>query len=148
MTDIANKCFTWKSVTTVQDNLTDFYPQLNITVTDLNEYTQCGYSYEGSPGTQDNYFKAVFGSRPHPPKKEQCICGQPIKVQCYVWPKKDMRYENIIVVGNECIDKFGDGFVRGKRVRSVSLDTKIETLICAMDTYMQHIGLVDAFTLS
>ncbi|MCR9066921.1 MAG: hypothetical protein NXI00_23320 [Cytophagales bacterium] len=75
MTDIVNKCFTWKSVTVVQDNLTEFYPQLNIEIIDLNEYTQCGYSYEGYPGTQDNYFKELFGSRPPPPKKENVYVG-------------------------------------------------------------------------
>ena len=113
--DIVSKCFQWKSVTAVQDNLTKWYPQLNVRVDDLNDYIQCGCSHADLPNSQDNYFKLMFGGKPQPPVRLKCICGTRIKEQYYVCPKSAPYYENIIVVGNECIDKFSDESIRGRR---------------------------------
>jgi len=115
MTDIVNKKFKWKSIEVVQDNLDKKYQ--NVQVADLHDYIQCGHSYAYIPDSLDNYFKLMFGNRPQPPVQSNCICGAYIKMQCYVCPKNAPYYENIIVVGNECIDKFSDRIdsIRGRR---------------------------------
>ena len=134
--DIVSKCFQWKSVTAVQDNLIEWYPQLNVQVDDLNDYIQCGCSHADLPNSQDNYFKLMFGGKPQPPVRLKCICGTRIKEQYYVCPKSAPCYENIIVVGNECASiSLAMNLSEVECVKCALPSTAIKALICAMNIY-------------
>ena len=50
-----------------------------------------------------NYYKLRFGHSDFPEKQNKCICGHPIKENCYL--SNDLL-EEVIVIGNYCIKKF------------------------------------------
>jgi hypothetical protein len=107
MTDIANEIFEWKRGV-VQKNLNKQYN--GVTIKDLNNYKKCGRSKKSQP---DDYFKLVFGNAT-PPSATKCICGQDIIELCYICPKDDTSLSKIIIVGNECINKWSDFSIKGR----------------------------------
>ena len=112
----------------------EYYIPMNVTFEALAVYKQCGkgnviplIAFEGftqeehryfanvdDVGDQcvnfaipDVYFKLCFGNALPPPVQAKCLCGQRIKEQCYRCPKNNPTPEQVIVVGNECIGRFG-----------------------------------------
>lgn len=110
--DIVTTKFAWHKPT-VEKNLSDKYP--DVSIDDLNNYMQCGNSHAMLPDSLDPYFKLMFGDAPQPTPVTKCICGHKIQVQCYICPVNDPRVENIIIVGSECIDKWTDRSLKGRR---------------------------------
>ena len=105
--DIVNLKFAWR-VGVVKKNLAAHYP--GVSIDDLNNYMPCG-----SSATKDNLFKLMFGGARKPWQIFECICGQAIQDERYICPIDDQRVEKIIVVGNECISKWADHSIKGRR---------------------------------
>ena len=68
-------------------------------------------------GIRDAAFKSYFGDENEsdiPIHKSHCICNHEIIEQCYLCPEGSRNIDDIIVVGNRCIQKWGyDAAVRG-----------------------------------
>ena len=117
MTDKQNKnCITakyaWRKAIVIE-NLSKNYN--GVSFEDLNNYKPCGRGHAQHPKCVDNYFKLLFADAPPPSPVYQCLCGQNIQEQCYICPIDDTRPENIIIVGNECIDKWTDQSIKGRQ---------------------------------
>jgi len=95
----------------VRRNLNDWYGGIDIS--ELNNYRTCGVKQIG--GRLNDYFKQLFGKAEPPLDVDRCICGHKIQEQSYTCPLDDVRVEPIIIVGNECINKFEDGVMKGRR---------------------------------
>ena len=87
----------------------EYYIPMNITFESLADYMQCRRGYDiGAPvAATTSYFKLCFGNALPPPIPAKCLCGHRIIEQCYICPKNDPTPEQVLVVGNECIEKFG-----------------------------------------
>ena len=84
-----------------------------MTFSDLKNYIRVGKS---NHGRRDAAFKSYFGEYAQIPRPvENCICGHEITEQCYLCPEGSKHIEDVIIVGNRCIHKWGyDPAVRGK----------------------------------
>jgi len=111
MEDVADIKFKWRKCV-VQKNLNKYYGGINIK--ELNNYKECGRKHAGENKT-NNYFKLLFGKEKPPRDFLMCICGQSIQELCYICPKDNVNIEKIITVGNECIDKFAEISIKGRR---------------------------------
>ena len=146
MEDVADIKFEWNKAA-VQRNLDEVYPR--ITIKDLNNYKTCGRKYTDiSYKTHDkpdnrkdktktgpnSYFKLIFGMEKPPLDHHYCICGQYIQEQCYICPRDGVSVGSSIIVGNECVDKFTELSIKGRRCEVCCAIHKIETLIYVMNT--------------
>ena len=95
------------------DRVEESLSALNLTFTDLKHYRRSGSSRHGIP---DPIFKQTFGSDAKLPEiKRVCLCGHSIVEQCYLCPKDSNNPDDIIVLGNHCIKKWGfTPAIRGK----------------------------------
>ena len=90
--------------------------QIGLTFTDLKSYLKIGSS---NLGRRDAVFKSYFGNDAKMPRHvESCLCGHEITEQCYLCPEGSTNIDDILIVGNRCIHKWGyDPAVRGKGVK-------------------------------
>ena len=70
-------------------------------------------------GRTDSVFKSYFGNDAKIPiHQNRCLCGHEITQQCYLCPEGSKNIDDIIAVGNNCINKWGyDPAIRGKGVK-------------------------------
>ena len=89
---------------------------LGLTFSDLKNYIRVGKS---NHGRRDAAFKSYFGEYAKLPRHaENCICGHEITEQCYLCPEGSKSIDDILIVGNICIHKWGyDTAIRGKGVK-------------------------------
>jgi len=59
------------------------------------------YYIGGNSDRHYRYFKLKFPSKPLPTYSENCICGQSIKENCYIYNGKDIK-----ILGSCCIERF------------------------------------------
>ena len=87
--------------------------KIGLTFTDLKGYLKVGSS---NLGRRDSAFKSYFGEYSKlPSRAERCLCGQGITEQCYICPEGSKNIDDVIIVGNRCIHKWGyDSANRGK----------------------------------
>ena len=87
-----------------------------MTFTDLNSYLKVGSS---NFGKADSVFKSYFGNAAKIPiHQNKCLCGHAITQQCYLCPEGSKHVDDIVIVGNQCINKWGyDPAIRGKGVK-------------------------------
>jgi hypothetical protein len=71
----------------------------NLSFDDLKTFKYAG----GDDGCHLNYYKILFGNKQLPMQENECLCGHPIKNNCYIVNEKN---ENLIVLGNCCIKRF------------------------------------------
>ena len=90
----------------VENALTEY----NLTFSDLNNYVRCGRSPAFCK--PDKVFVDRFGDVEPPEHRSVCLCGHFIMEQCYLCPENSKDVNDIIVVGNHCIDTWG--FKRAK----------------------------------
>ena len=77
---------------------------VNLTFSDLKKYKRSGRSKHGKP---DTIFKDIFGSDAKQPDfKSYCMCGHRIVEQCYLCPADSNNPNDILVLGNHCINKW------------------------------------------
>ena len=76
----------------------------------MNNYVRCGRRYAFCK--PDKVFGDKFGDVNPPEHKSSCLCGHAIMEQCYICPENSNNINDIIVVGNHCIDTWG--FKRAK----------------------------------
>ena len=90
--------------------------QLGLVFSDLKGYLKVGSS---NLGRRDAAFKSYFGEYAKLPRQaESCLCGHEITEQCYLCPEGSTNMDDVIIVGNGCIHKWGYGSaVRGKGVK-------------------------------
>ena len=90
--------------------------QIGLTFTDLKGYLKVGSS---NHGRRDAVFKSYFGEYAQLPSRvERCLCGHEITEQCYICPEGSINIDDILIVGNRCIHKWGyDPAIRGKGVK-------------------------------
>ena len=90
--------------------------QIGLTFTDLKGYLKVGSS---NHGRRDAAFKSYFGNDANIPSRvESCLCGHEITEQCYICPEGSKHIDDILIVGNICIHKWGyDPAIRGKGVK-------------------------------
>ena len=90
--------------------------QIGLTFTDLKGYLKVGSS---NHCRRDAAFKSYFGNDAKIPSHvESCLCGHEITEQCYLCPEGSKNIDDIIIVGNRCIHKWGhDPAIRGKGVK-------------------------------
>ena len=83
---------------------------------DLNNYLRVGSS---NFGRIDSVFKSYFGNDAKLPiHQKKCLCGHGITQQCYLCPEGSTNIDDIVVVCNQCIHKWGyDPAIRGKGVK-------------------------------
>ncbi len=67
----------------------------------LEYINKCKY-IGGNKGRHYNYYNLLYPFRPLPILKDRCVCGMLIKENCFI---EDEDGE-IIIIGNECINKF------------------------------------------
>ena len=78
---------------------------IGLTFTDLKNYIRVGSS---NHGITDAAFNNYFGDDANIPiHKTQCICNREIIEQCYLCPEGSKNIDDIIVVCNKCIQKWG-----------------------------------------
>ena len=87
--------------------------KIGLTFTDLKGYLKVGSSKYGN---RDSAFKSYFGNDAKISRHvESCICGHEITEQCYICPEGSENIDDVIIVGNRCIHKWGyDSGNRGK----------------------------------
>ena len=87
-----------------------------MTFTDLKNYLKVGSSTHGKA---DSAFKSYFGNDAKIPiRKNICLCGHEIIQQCYLCPEGSTHIDDIEIVGNKYIHKWGyDLANRGKGVK-------------------------------
>ena len=90
--------------------------QIGLIFIDLKGYLKVGSS---NLGRRDAAFKSYFGNDARIPRHvESCLCCHEITEQCYLCPEGSKNIDDILVVGNRCIQKWGyDPAVRGKGVK-------------------------------
>jgi hypothetical protein len=71
----------------------------NLTFEDFKTFKYAG----GDFGHHLNYYKILFGDKKLPNKEVECLCGHPIKNNCYIVNEEN---ENLMVLGNCCIKRF------------------------------------------
>ena len=84
-----------------------------MTFTDLNDYLKVGSSKFGKA---DSGFKRYFGNDAQLPiHKQACLCGHEITQQCYLCPEGSKHIDDVIIVCNQCISRWGyNPAIRGK----------------------------------
>ena len=84
--------------------------------TDLKGYSKVVSSKHGR---RDAAFKNYFGEYAQIQSRvESCLCGHEIIAQCYLCPEGSKSIDDILMVGNRCIHKWGyDTAIRGKGVK-------------------------------
>ena len=76
-----------------------------LTFADLKNYIRVGSSIHG---ISDAAFKSYFGDDARLPKHEEsCICEHEIQEQCYLCPEGSKNLDDVVTVGNKCINKWG-----------------------------------------
>ena len=87
--------------------------KIGLTVTDLKGYLKVGST---NLGRRDAAFKSYFGEYAKLPRHaESCICGHEITEQCYICPEGSKDIDDVVIVGNRCIHKWGyEPAIRGK----------------------------------
>ena len=80
--------------------------KLNLSFEDLNNYVRCG-RVKGKGEKPDSVFTDRFGDVDPPAPTSSCLCGHFIIEQCYLCPKDSHDVKDIIIVGNECIERWG-----------------------------------------
>jgi hypothetical protein len=97
--------------------------KIGLTFSDLKKYVRVGKSKYGISG--DTAFKSYFGNDIKIPRPvDRCLCGHEITEQCYLCPEGSKNVDDIIIVGNKCINKWGyEHAVRGN-------DEKIKCNCC------------------
>ena len=90
----------------------NYLNKIGLTFTDLKGYLKVGSS---NHGRRDAAFKSYFGEYAQIPRPvENCICGHEITEQCYLCPEGSKNIDDVIIVGNRCIHKWGyDASIRG-----------------------------------
>ena len=79
--------------------------ELGLILSAFNNYKHSGRSMHGEP---DSLCKNNFGANVElPDLKPACLCGHRIVEQCYTCPEGSSNPDDIIVVGNRCITKWG-----------------------------------------
>jgi hypothetical protein len=68
----------------------------NLTFDDFKTFKYAG----GDVGHHLNYYKILFGDKKLPIKEHECLCGHPIKNNCYIFNETN---ENLMGLGNCCI---------------------------------------------
>ena len=98
------------------DRVENALNERGMTFTDLNNYLKVGSS---NFGKADSVFKSYFGNDAKIPiHQNRCLCGHEITQQCYLCPEGSKNIDDIIAVGNNCINKWGyDPAIRGKGVK-------------------------------
>jgi hypothetical protein len=81
----------------------------------VNNLTKKGYEYGGGDFDEHERYWMIFaksyGWSPDivPKWKKECVCGQELKRNCWVFKKVDGKMTNMCkVIGSECINKFID----------------------------------------
>ena len=98
---IINREIKYKYLDRVQASL-DAY---DITLADLQTYEPIGKSNHGFPNT---IFTKRFGKQTKIPEHQHsCLCEHAIVEQCYLCPRGSTNVDDIIVLGNHCIKRFG-----------------------------------------
>ena len=98
---IINREIKYKYLDRVQASL-DAY---DITLADLQTYEPVGKSNHGFPNT---IFTKRFGKQTKIPEHQHsCLCEHAIVEQCYLCPRGSTNVDDIIVLGNHCIKRFG-----------------------------------------
>ena len=94
----------------------------SLTFKDLKCYERCGRSKNGLK--PDTIFKNKFGENVKPPDfKYNCLCGHSIVEQCYLCPEGSNNINDVITLGNHCINKWGfNPAIRGKIENKVKCD--------------------------
>ena len=87
-----------------------------LTFSDLKSYKRVGSSQLGEA---DASFKSIFGNDTKIPNyKPTCLCGHRITQQCYLCPEGSNSPDDILILGNHCIKKWGyEAAIRGKGVK-------------------------------
>ena len=90
--------------------------KIGLTFTDLKGYLKAGSSKYGN---RDSSFKSYFGNDTKISRHvESCSCGHGITEQCYLCPEGSTNIDDILIVGNRCIHKWGYGPLnRGKYIK-------------------------------
>ena len=103
----------------VQGSLSEF----GLTFSDIQTYRRAGRAKDHVPNAT---FKHNFGKYAKlPPHRNNCLCGHYIKEQCYLCPEESNNVDDIIVVGNSCVKRFGfEPALRGK------LENKLKCDLC------------------
>ena len=85
---------------------------IGLTFTDLKNYVRVGSS---NHGITDAAFNNYFGDDANIPiHKKHCISNHEIIEQCYLCPEGSKHIDDVIIVGNRCIHRWGyDAAVRG-----------------------------------
>ena len=70
-------------------------------------------------GVSDSAFRSYSGHDAEIPlRNNRCLCDHEITEQCYLCPEGSKNMDDIIIVGNRCIHKWGyDPAIRGKGVK-------------------------------
>ena len=85
----------------VQGSLSGF----GLALSDIQEYRRAGSAKGHVPSAT---FMQNFGKDAKLPEhQDYCLWGHYIKMQCYLCPPESNNVDNIIVVGNHCIRRFG-----------------------------------------
>ena len=96
----------YKYLENVENGLNEY----GLTFTDLNNYVRCGRI--PAHCKPDKVFVDKFGDVKPPEYRHVCLCGHFIMEQCYLCPENSKDVNDIIAVGNHCIDTWG--FKRAK----------------------------------
>ena len=79
---------------------------LGLTFSDLKRCVRVGRSKSGISG--DSAVKSYFGNDAKIPRpKERCLCGHELTEQCYLCPEGSKNIDDILTVGNRCINQWG-----------------------------------------
>ena len=98
----------------------------NLTLTDIKNYRRCGRSHKNGDPKPDTIFCSNFGKNTKIPEVQlHCLCGHRIMEQCYLCPIDSKDVNDVIVVGNHCIKRWGlPNAIRGDPKK------KIECTVC------------------
>ena len=107
----------YKYLNNVKNGLAEY----NLTFKDLNNYVRCGRT--PADCKPDKVFVDRFGDVKPPEHRYVCLCGHRIKEQCYLCPENSKDVNDIIVVGNHCIDTWG--FKRAKWGKCAKVECKL-----------------------
>ena len=93
----------------------------NLTFNDLKTHERVGRSNHNVP---DTIYMKKFGKTAKLPEHQNvCLCGHAIVEQCYLCPTGSNNVDDIIVVGNHCIKRFGfSNAVNGDASKKIQCD--------------------------
>ena len=88
-----------------RDRVENALNERGMTFTDLKNCSKVGSSKFGK---SDSGFKSYFGNDAKIPLHEKkCRCGHEITQQCYLCPEGSTNIDDIIIVGNQCLNRWG-----------------------------------------